>query len=54
MSEKEMLIAIREDYLLNGTINVEHYNYLAENYLELIMVDSSLFIKKLDKIIENL
>ena len=54
MSKKEMLMAIREDYLANGTVNAEHYNYLAENYLELIMVDSSLFIKKLDKIIENL
>ena len=48
-----MLMAIREDYLLNGTINVEHYNYLAENYPQLI-VDSSNFIKKIDKIIENL
>ena len=54
MSKKEILIDIREDYLANGTVNAEHYNYLAENYLELIMVDSSLFIKKLDKIIENL
>ena len=54
MSKKEMLMAIREDYLLNGTINVEHYNYLAENHIELIMVDSNLFIEKLDKIIENL
>lgn len=53
MSKKEMLMAIREDYLLNGTINVEHYNYLTENYPQL-MVDSSVFIKKLDKIIENL
>ena len=48
-----MLMAIREDYLLNGTINVEHYNYLTENYPQL-MVDSSVFIKKLDKIIEEL
>lgn len=54
MSEKEMLIAIREDYLLNGSVNVEHYNYLSENYIELLMVDSSVFIKKLDKIIEEL
>ena len=48
-----MLMAIREDYLLNGTINVEHYNYLTENYPQLI-VDSSNFIKKIDKIIEKL
>lgn len=54
MNEKEILMDIREDYLANGTINVEHYNYLSENYLELIMVDSSVFIKKLDKIIEEL
>lgn len=54
MEEKEMLMAIREDYLLNGTINVEHYNYLSENHLQLIMVDSSVFVEKLDKIIENL
>ena len=54
MSKKEMLIAIREDYLLNGSVNVEHYNYLSENYIELLMVDSSVFIKKLDKIIEEL
>ena len=53
MSEKEILMAIREDYLLNGTINVEHYNYLTENYPQR-MVDSSVFIKKLDKIIEEL
>ena len=48
-----MLMAIREDYLLNGTVNAEHYNYLTESYPQL-MVDSSVFIKKLDKIIENL
>ena len=53
MSKKEMLMAIREDYLANGTVNAEHYNYLTENYPQL-MVDSSVFIKKLDKIIENL
>ena len=53
MSEKEILIDIREDYLLNGTVNAEHYNYLTENYPQL-MVDSSVFIKKLDEIIEEL
>ena len=40
MSEKEILIDIREDYLLNGTVNGEHYNYLTENYHQL-MVNSS-------------
>ena len=53
MSKKEMLMAIREDYLANGTVNAEHYNYLTENYPQL-MVDSSVFIKKLVKIIEEL
>lgn len=53
MSKKEILITIREDYLLNGTVNAEHYNYLTENYPQLI-VDSSNFIKKIDKIIEKL
>ena len=53
MSKKEMLMAIREDYLANGTVNAEHYNYLTENYPQL-MVDSSVFIKKLDKIIKEL
>ena len=48
-----MLMAIREDYLANGTVNAEHYNYLTKNYPQL-MVDSSVFIKKLDKLIEEL
>ena len=54
MSEKEILMDIREDYLLNGTINVEHYNYLSKNYIQLLIIDSSVFIKEIDKIIEEL
>lgn len=54
MEEKETLIAIREDYLSNGSINVEHYNYLSENHLELVMIDVNDFIEELDKIIEKL
>lgn len=54
MEDKETLIAIREDYLSNGSINVEHYNCLVENHLELTMIDVNDFIEELDKIIENL